>query len=75
VPTVWGGKIEAEPYKTSRGDVVDVPNATALANIEKQGWDTFPSYATPQEADDRYEAMHKYMDLDTSQYLAARKKR
>lgn len=73
VPTVWDGKIEAQPYKTARGDVMDVPNATALANIEKYGWDKFPSYATPEEADARYEAMHQFMDRDTSQFLAARK--
>ena len=74
VPTVWGGKIEAEPYKTPDGRVVDVPNATALANIEKHGWDNFPSYATPDEADARYEAMHHFMDQDTSQFLAGRKR-
>lgn len=72
VPTVWDGKRETEPYKRADGTMMDVPNATALAKIEKAGWSNFPSYATPDEADARYEAMHKFIDQDTSQYMAAR---
>ena len=44
-----------------------------MANIEKAGWDKFPSYATGDEAAARYQTMHQFMDGDTSQYLAARK--
>lgn len=73
IPTVWNGKREVEPYKRDDGTVMDVPNAIALANVAKVGWDTFPSYATPDEADARYGAMHKFMDQDTSQYLSSRK--
>lgn len=73
VPTVWDGKRETEPYKRDDGTMMDVPNATALAKIAKAGWDSFPSYATPDEADARYDAMHQYIDKDTSQYMASRK--
>lgn len=73
VPTVWDGKRETEPYTRKDGTVMDVPNATALANIEKAGWENFPAYPTPDEADARYEAMHQFIDKDTSQYLSARK--
>lgn len=73
IPTVWGGKIETEKYTDDRGKVWDVPNKTALANVEKMGWDKFPSYSTPDEADARYDAMHKFMEQDTSQYLAGRR--
>ncbi|MGY3393432.1 hypothetical protein ACVWW6_006023 [Bradyrhizobium sp. USDA 3311] len=73
VPTVWNGKIEAEKFtRPSDGKVFDVPNATAKRNIESAGWDSFPSYATAKEADDRYEAMHKYMEQDTARYRDAR---
>ena len=73
IPTVWNGKRETQPYTKPDGTVMDVPNATALANVGKAGWDKFPSYSTPDEADARYEAMHQFMDGDTSQFLAARK--
>jgi hypothetical protein len=74
VPTVWDGKRETQPYtRPSDGKVFDVPNDTAMANIEKAGWDKFPSYATGEEADARYQTMHHFMDGDTGQYLAARK--
>lgn len=74
VPTVWNGKREVEPYKRDDGTVMDVPNSAALANVEKVGWDKFPSYATPDEADARYDAMHKFMEQDTSQYLGSRRR-
>jgi hypothetical protein len=73
IPTVWNGKREVEPYTKSDGSVMDVPNQTALDNVSKTGWDKFPSYATPDEADARYEAMHKFIDQDTSQYLGSRR--
>lgn len=72
VPTVWNGKREVEKYTRPDGTVMDVPNKTALANVEKMGWDKFPSYATPDQADARYDAMHKFMEADTAAALARR---
>lgn len=70
VPTVWDGKIETEPWvKPEDGKTYDVPNATALSNVAATGWDKFPSYATADEADSRYSAMHDYMDRDTGDYF------
>lgn len=74
IPTVWGGKIETEPYKNPRtGKMMDVPNQTALQNVERAGWDNFPSYATPDEAEQRYQLMHSFMEGDTQRYMSARK--
>jgi hypothetical protein len=74
VPTVWNGRIETEPYTDPRtGRTFDVPNQTALDNVARLGWKQFPSYATPEEADARYDAMHKFMDQDTGLFLASRK--
>lgn len=75
VPTVWDGAIETEPYTNAQGQKFDVPNRTALQNVYKAGWDSFPSYATPEEADARYELMHGYMDQDTRDYMAKRQHR
>lgn len=72
VPTVWDGKRETEPYTRGNGTVMDVPNSTALANVDKAGWDTFPAYATPEAADARYDQMHGYMDADTAAYMQQR---
>jgi hypothetical protein len=72
VPTVWNGQILTEKFTNPAGKVFDVPNATALANIARLGWDTFPSYATPEEADTRYSKMHDYMERDTADYLRSR---
>jgi hypothetical protein len=72
VPTVWDGKREVQPYTRTDGSTLDVANPTALANVAKAGWDTFPSYATPNEADARYQAMHDYMEKDTADYLKGR---
>lgn len=74
IPTVWNGKREVEPYTKPDGTVMDVPNKTALANVAKIGWDKFPSYSDPDQADARYDAMHQFMDRDTAQFLAARKR-
>jgi hypothetical protein len=73
IPTVWNGKREVEPYTKPDGTVMDVPNKTALQNVEHAGWDNFPSYATPDEAEQRYQLMHSFMDADTQRYLKARK--
>ena len=71
VPTVWDGKRETKKYtRPSDGEVFDVPNAKAMENINKVGWDKFPSYSTAAEADERYEQMHKFMKLDTAEHLA-----
>ena len=75
VPTVWDGKRETKKYtRPSDGEVFDVPNAKAMENINKVGWDKFPSYSTAAEADERYEQMHKFMKLDTAEHLARRPK-
>lgn len=73
VPTVWNGKREVEPYKLKNGKVMDVPNKIALENIEKAGWNSFPSYSTPEEADARYNKMHQYIDKDTTAYFKRKK--
>lgn len=73
IPTVWGGRTETEDWtRPADGKRMQVPNKTALANVEKEGWDKFPSYATPEEADARYEKMHSYMEKDTARFLGQR---
>jgi hypothetical protein len=73
VPTVWDGKIQTEKWTDPKsGKTFDIPNKTALDNINKTGWDKFPAYATPEQADARYEQMHGYMDKDTGAYMAGR---
>jgi hypothetical protein len=73
IPTVWNGKRETELYTHPvTGQVMDVPNKTALDNVERTGWDKFPSYATPDEADQRYENMHKFMEQDTHNYMQSK---
>jgi hypothetical protein len=70
VPTVWNGKIETQKFtQPGTGKIFDIPNRTAMENIERTGWDKFPSYATPEEADARYEKMHAYLEKDTGAYL------
>lgn len=59
IPTVWGGKI------------VSPDQAVQLA--KQQGLDQFPTYATEDEAEARYQQMHKYMEADTAAYLAGKK--
>lgn len=72
VPTVWDGRREVEPYTRQDGTTMDVPNSTALGNVAKLGWDAFPSYTTPEEADSRYDQMHGYMERDTADYMKQR---
>lgn len=74
IPTVWDGKRETQKWTDPSGKVWDVPNPTALRNVERVGWDKFPSYATAQEADARYEQMHKFMERDTAEHLGRRPK-
>ena len=70
IPTVWDGKRETQPWTNpDTGKTMDVPNDTALSNVNKAGWDSFPSYDTSGVADDRYDQMHGYMEKDTDSYL------
>jgi hypothetical protein len=57
IPTVWDGK------------ALTVDEASERA--AKAGWDKWPSYATPEQADLRYEWMHGLMEKDTGRYLEA----
>ena len=50
IPSVWGGKIVSED--------------DAVTQADKVGWSKFPSYATPEEADARYDVIHKLMEGD-----------
>jgi hypothetical protein len=52
IPTVWDGQV--------------LPPDQAAQRAASAGWDKWPSYSTPDAADARYEAMHAYMDKDTS---------
>jgi hypothetical protein len=58
IPTVYDGKI--------------VSNEEAIKRAGAEGFDKFPSYATEQEAQARYDQLHGYMDKDTGQYMAAK---
>lgn len=69
IPTIWNGQRETEPYLTTNGQQMDVPNQTTLDNVAQAGWDKFPSYPTPDEADTRYDQMHSYMEEDTASYM------
>lgn len=59
IPTVWDGK------KLS----VDA----SAAKVSAIGWDKFPSYGSPEEADARYTEMHGYMEKDTATYFEQRR--
>ena len=50
IPTVWNGKI------------LDEREAVKMAT--RFGWDKWPSYATPEEADQRYFLMHNFLADD-----------
>ena len=72
IPTVWNGKRETESWtRPSDGQTFDVPNATALANVDKMGWDKFPSGPDPDALDARYGQMHDYMEKDTHAYFTS----
>lgn len=55
IPTVWDGKQLSIPEATQRAAAI--------------GWSNWPSYGSPDEADARYESMHRYMDNDVERYL------
>jgi hypothetical protein len=56
IPTVWDGKI--------------LPPEQAIARAQEYGFDKFPSYSNPEQAQSRYDAMHDYMEKDTKAYQA-----
>jgi hypothetical protein len=58
IPTVWDGAILQPDQARKKVDAV--------------GWDKFPAYETPEQADDRYMQMHDYMNRDTGDYFAVR---
>lgn len=75
IPTVWGGKILTEKWaQPGTGKIWDVPSQEALQNVENAGWNSFPSYPTPEEADTRYERMHGFLERDTADFLRRRRK-
>ena len=53
VPSVWFGKILSDEDAIAK-------------EVARIGWDKFPAYASPEEADKRYEAMHQYIERDRS---------
>ena len=57
-PTVYGGQI--------------LPPAATIKKAFDQGLDKWPSYASPGEAENRYNKLHEYMNKDTMQYLQQR---
>jgi hypothetical protein len=59
IPTVWGGRI--------------LPPDQALQMAKQYGIDKFPSYASDQEAEARYQQMHQFMEQDTAAYFKNRK--
>lgn len=58
IPTVWGGKI--------------LPVPEAFKNASAAGMKNWPSYDTPEQADERYNMMHDYMDKDVGAFLGLR---
>lgn len=59
IPTVWNGQ------------KLSVPETQMLAG--QVGWDNFPSYVTPEEADLRYQSMHDFLNEDTEQWQRTRR--
>jgi hypothetical protein len=59
LPTVWNGQI-LQPEQ-------------AVQMARQYGLDKFPTYATEDEAEARYQKMHDYMEKDTAAYLKGRK--
>lgn len=74
IPTVWNGSIETQPWtRPSDGQQFNIPNQTALSNVAQMGWQNFPAYSTPQQADARYGQMHDYMERDTGRFFDLRR--
>jgi len=57
IPTVWDGKILS----------VD----QAVERVRAEGWDKFPAYKNPEEAEARYQKMHGFMEQDTASFKAS----
>lgn len=57
IPTVWDGRI------------LPVQQAVQRATQSPGGWNKWPSYATEEQAESRYNAMHDYMGEDTGHYI------
>lgn len=55
IPTVW---------QTPEGKPVIVPPEQAIKLANAEGIDKFPAYNSTDEAEARYEAMHKHMERD-----------
>lgn len=53
IPTIWNGK--------------KVSDDEAMKNVDKVGWDKFPSYANQSEAEARYKVLHDVMEQDIPQ--------
>jgi hypothetical protein len=66
IPTVWDGK---KLIKTNAEGKFAGISAEGIKNVEKVGWDKFPSYKTEAEAEARYQKMHDFMDKDTGAYF------
>lgn len=58
IPTVWDGKI--------------VPPEQALKLAFMEGINKFPSYASIDDAEARYMAMHRFMDMDIARAKGAK---
>jgi hypothetical protein len=58
VPTVFDGKI--------------LQGKDLTARIRREGIERFPSYDSEDEAEERYQKMHSYMEKDTATYLKGR---
>ena len=54
LPAVWNGQI--------------LPADAAIGQAEQYGLDKFPSYSSEAAAEQRYQAMHDYMEKDVRQY-------
>lgn len=59
LPTVYDGQI--------------LPPDAAFQKAQQQGLAQFPSYASPADAEARYQKMHGFMDRDTGSYLDVRR--
>lgn len=69
VPTVWDGKIEASFDPQGKFTGITPQGA---ANVNAAGLNSFPAYGSEDEAEARYDAMHKYMDKDAQDYFRQR---
>lgn len=60
IPTVYDGRI-LHPDE-------------AIQRAAQHGWQYFPSYASPQDAEQRYGQMHEFFDQDMRSFMTQRKK-